>query len=294
MEKVAATVKLHFDGDIAAGHQIPIRVLGQSLLHMQKAIDRAYLDIKYGGVWKNARMKSEDYEISEFIAQAPQEGGYIFDFFSSIRDSARIVDRVSSAINEAKAQASLQIELIKDQAVDLKQKLESKLIKPIGFQTFFRNKNNEIIREYGDRSIAKEIDQVVAPLRQDYSGDSNLVLVLAGTSSQKFEFDRQTSNRFHQVVARRNLSKPLIYRGKLKVLDKINLRGKFENTENNKISIIHFGCIDDLLKAHPFLGTEAEMVFIGSPIIEFGSIEPNSGDVYFLNIANTDDSKDVA
>ena len=199
MKKIVATVKLHFDGDIAVGHQIPIRVLGQSLLHMQKAIDRAYLDIKYGGVWKNARMKSEDYEMSEFIAQAPQEGGYIFDFFSSVKDSAKIVDRVSSAINEAKAQASLQIALIKDQAKDLKEKIGNKLIKPVRFDDFFGKKDNEIIREYGDRSIAKEIDQVVAPLRQDYSGDSNLVLVLTGTSSQKFEFDRPSSNRFHKV-----------------------------------------------------------------------------------------------
>lgn len=77
----------------------------------------------------------------------------------------------------------------------------------------------------------------------------------------------------------------LIYSGKLKGLDKTTLKGKYENSDNGRISIIYFANQDDLLLAHPFLGTESEMRFIGSPIVEFGSIEPNSGDVYFLNIA---------
>lgn len=294
MEKVVATVQLHFDGDIAAGHQIPIRVLGQSLLYMQKAIDRAYLDIKYGGVWKNARMKSEDYEISEFIAKVPEKGGYVFDFFSNINKATEIVDRISSAINEVKLQASVQILNIKGQAQGFKVSLMNNLTKPIKFKDIFSKSNNEVTREYGYRSIAKEIDQVISPLRQDYSGDSNLVLMLTGLSAQKFEFDRSSSNRFHKVVARRTLSKPIIYNGKLKVLDKINLKGKFKNSDTGRIAIIHFENMDDLLKVHPFLGVDSEMSFIGSPIIEFGAIEPKSGDVYFLNIVGSANNKHVA
>jgi len=293
MEKVVATIQLHFDGDIAAGHQIPIRVLGQSLMHIQKAIDRAYLDIKYGGVWKNARMKTEDYEMSEFIAQAPSEGGYIFDFFSSMNISSNIVDRVSSAINEAKLQASIQVELIKDQARSFKESIANKLIMPISYAESLSIGNDDVKRVYGDRSIAKEIDQVIAPLRQDYSGDSNLIMLFAGESSQKFEFNRVSSKKFHRVVSRRTLSKPIIYKGKLKALDKLNLQGKFENTESNRISFIYFENESDFLQAHPYLGTDSDMCFIGSPILEFGSVEPNAGDIYFLNIVDTNNFNEV-
>lgn len=286
MKKINSQIQLHFDGDIASGHQIPIRVLGKSLVHMQNAIDRAYLDIKYGGVWKNARMKKEDYEICEFIAEAPSEGGYIFDFFSTIKESVNIVDRVASAISEAKLQGSIQVALLKDQVQTLKDNLLNSYIAPTPYPQSLNQKNNDIQRAYGFRSIAKEIDQVISPLRQEHSGDSNLVILFTGSSSQKFDFNKKSSDDFHRIVSRRSLSKPILYRGKLKVLDKINLRGKFQNSDSNKISTIHFQNQDDFLRAHPFLGTESDMFFIGSPIIEFGSIEPNSGDIYFLNIAD--------
>ena len=294
MRKVAATAQIHFDGDIASDHQIPIRVLGQSLLFMQKAIDRAYLDIKYEGVWKNARMKSEDYEFSEFIATVPRKGGYVFDFFSTMKKAPKIIDRVSTAVNEAILQASLKIVNIKDQAQGFKESLANKLVRPLIFRDIISKSNREVKREYGDRSIAKGIDQVVSPIRQDYSGDSNLTLTLTGSSTQKFEFNRASSNKFHQVVARRTLAKPVLYTGKLNVLDKINLRGKFKNSDAGRNAIIHFLNLDDFLKAHPFLGTESEIMFIGSPIIVFGSIEPRSGDIYFLNIVESSGSKDVA
>ena len=43
----------------------------------------------------------------------------------------------------------------------------------------------------------------------------------------------------------------------------------------------HFNNDEDFLKAHPYLGVDDEMHFIGCPLLEFGALEPNSGDVFF-------------
>jgi hypothetical protein len=282
--KIEASIKIHFDGEIAEGNQIPVRALAMSLLHIQRAIDRAYLDIKYDGVWKHARMKDEDYEITEFLTKVSIKGGYIQELFSSVKKSANVVDRVSGAINEVTLQSTIRIDYIKDKIVSLKRRLANKQVEPVTFREFSNDPGKEVVRAYGDRSIAKEIDQVLSTLRHDNAGESRLNLAFTGTSKKEFEFNRFLSQKFHEAVAKKSLSKPIVYKGKLKALDKNNLKGKFENTETGGQSNLHFIDNDDFITAHPYLASEEEMIFVGSALIEFGSIEPNSGDVYFLRL----------
>ena len=83
MEKIQCKVQIHFDGDITDNHQIPVRTLGKSLVHIQRAFDRAHLDRKFdNGVFKYARMTNEDYAQNELWVDIPEEGGYIANLFS--------------------------------------------------------------------------------------------------------------------------------------------------------------------------------------------------------------------
>lgn len=282
MKKFKSKIQIHYEGDISEDHQIPMRVLGLSLLHIQKAIDRAYLDIKYEGIWKYARMSQSDYKITEFLVQQPKEGGYILDFFSRRKESPAISDRVSKAINEALEQSEEHKASLYSQVESRKEQVANDTIRPRQFQDLVSNPSDEIKRKYGDRSIAKEIDQVLSIIRAEYSGDSILGLSITGSSTKTFNFDKVKSDRFHKIVAGRQIGPPVIYSGKIQALDKRNKSGKFVNAENKRTSILHFNNDDDFLKAHPYLGMDDEMHFIGCPLVEFGALEPNSGDVYFL------------
>lgn len=285
MEKYKSKIQIHFEGDIAEDHQIPMRVLGISLLHIQKALDRAYLDLKYQGVWKYARMSHDDYEITKFLVQQPKEGGYILDFFSRRKESPEIADRVSAAINEAIEQSEEHRESLSSQVEGRKEQVAKHLITPKQFEAIV-TQGKEIKRKYGDRSIAKEIDQVLSIIRADYSGDSILGLSITGTSTQTFNFNKIKSERFHKVVAGRQVGPPVIYSGKMQALDKRNRNGKFVNLENDRTSVLHLNNDEDFLKVHPFLGNDEVMNFIGCPLVEFGALEPNSGDVFFLYLLN--------
>jgi hypothetical protein len=261
-----------------------MRILGKSIVHIQNAIDRAFLDIKYNGVWKYARMKQDDYVDTEFLVQIPQEGGYILDFLSKAKDSKRIVDRVSAAITQALRQATQKYLFIGEQVENRKLQLNNRILEPVEFKDILEKPNNEIVRAYGDRSIAKEIDQVLSTIRSDYAGTSIFVLTITGSSTQTFNFDKSQSNKFHGVVSRRNLSIPVIYSGKLQLLDMKNNRGKFINDATGKTSTLHLNSASDFLKVHPYLSPERTIKFIGCPLIEFGALEPYSGDVYFIDI----------
>ena len=287
MQNITSTIQIHFDGDITENHRIPMRVLGKCLVHTQKAFDRAYLDLKYkNGVYKYARMTTDDYIKTEFWAEAPQEGGYIAQFFSRDRSAPKTADRVSSAINQALEEA-VEVKIpISEQVNGRKQQISNNIIQPVSFSELFNEKDPDVIRKYGDRSIAKEIDQLLTILRAEYAGDSVLGLTITGSSSQTFDFNRANSEKFHAVVAGRKVGMPAVYQGKIQSLDRKNLTGKFENIENKRTSLLHMTTETDFLKVHPFLGDIGDISFIGCPLIEFGSLEPNSGDVYFLSLAS--------
>lgn len=286
MKKYESIVSIHFNGDIVEDHKIPMRILGKSISSIQAAIDRAYLDIKHDGIWKHARMSQNDYPETEFFVQSPKKGGYIIDFTSNIINSKKILDRVSSAINQAILQTTEKIELLTDQIEARKLQIANRLIEPISFKDIFSKKNKAVIREYGDRSIAKEIDQVLSTIRSEYAGDSSLELTIKGESSNIFDFNKSKSLKFHGVVSRRNLSAPVIYYGKLQALDIRTYIGKFLNYDTGRISILHLNTEKDIKKVTPYLSAEKEIKFIGCPLIEFGSLEPNSGDIYFVDIAS--------
>lgn len=281
-------IEIHYDGDIVYDHKIPLRILALTMTHLQQAINRSYLDITNpNGVWKHARMSNTDYENSLFLVGDQRDGGFILDFLSSVPLANEIVKRISLAIKPAfqKAQAegfSYTEDLIQ-QTEFRKVQLDKKIVKPIHFQNFLLSPDPKIIRQYGDRSIVKDIDQILSTIRSDGSGDSTFELTLNSDITEKFEFNKNLSNRFHNAITEKDIGNPLIYRGKIRALDINTLSGKFINSETNKTCMLRLVSKDDILIIRDFLGDQ-EIQFIGSPLIEYGSYDLEAGDIYFLKL----------
>lgn len=246
--KYESMIRIHYDGDIAENHQVPMRILGKCLSHIQNAIDRAYLDIKHEGVWKHARMSSDDYVKTEYIVQPPKEGGYILDFFSSMKESKKITDRVSNAIDQAINQVRAQATSLSDQVSLKKEQVLKRILKPISFAELLDNPPPEVVRQYGDRSIVKEIDQVLSTVRSDYSGDSTFELSLVGERTKKYDFNKQKSISFHEAVSKRSVGSPVTFTGKIDEPSMKNKRCKFHNNATGTTSILHLSNDADFLK----------------------------------------------
>jgi len=288
-----AEIKIHYDGDIALEHSVSMRTLAKTISHMQAAIGRAHLDIKYDkGVYKHAHLTGDDYIETDFFVQAPQEGGYIF---SCIRDSInanKILDRIAIALNplveKAIAGCDENSRSIKQSVQNRKNQVYSGIIEAQKFEYKLGEPDELIKRKYGDRSIAKEIDGIIGVLRPDHAGDSSCELTFKSDKRYDFKFNRRTSQNFHKIVSERKLGDPLIYEAELLSLDRNQgWKGKFRNLYNNKVAYLHLSSEEDFRKVHPFLPEKAgKMVFIGSPLIEYDAYDPNAGDVYFLDIAS--------
>jgi len=280
------SLSLHFEGDIVQDHLVSARTLGKSLVHTQNAIDRAYLDLKYGNLWKYARMRGEDYPVADFIALYPKEGGFVQQLLSAT--GRQIVNRISSALTPAMEKVLAEGE---DVASSMSQQVENRkkqlvhgIVEPKHFQELIENPGEKVIRTYADRSINREIDQVLSIIRSRNSGESFLEIETHGDKSHKYEFNKYKSEKFHSIVSRREIGKPVIYVARVRQLDRDRLNGKVVNLENNKTVMVHFLNEKDFVKAHPYLGNNKEMVFVGAPVIEYGAFDPNAGDIYFIDL----------
>jgi len=283
MNKIYCKVQIHFEGDITENHRLPVRTLGKSLVHIQNAFDRAFLDLKYiNGVYKHARMKNEDYIQNELWIGAPKKGSYIANLFSISPKSKETADRVSHAINQVLKDTSEPQNAFRRETEKRKLQIINEIVKPISFSDSSSITDPAIVRKYGDRSISKEIDEILTIIRSDYAGDSTLEISITGTATIVFDFNKDKSIAFHKAVAKKSFGKPVFYKGSLQSLDKKNLVGKFLNSENNRTSLLHITDESDFLKIHPYLGDIGDIEFIGCPLIEFGSLEPNSGDIFFI------------
>jgi len=279
-------ISLHFDGDIVIDHQVTARTLGKLLTHTQNAIDRAYLDLKYGNLWKYARIHGEDYEEADFITLYPEKGGFIQKLQSDI--GKKIIDRLSLALAPAMERVErkgdeVASSIIK-QVENRKDQIQKGLIEPSDYQQLIEHPDKKVVRKYADRSINREFDQILTIIRSPHAGVSILEINAVGNETRTYTFNKSKSEIFHQIVSRREIGMPVIYNTRVLRLDKDMLNGKVVNLENDLKLSIFFSSEEDFLKVHPYLGNNEEMVFIGAPLIEYGAFDPKAGDVYFIDL----------
>lgn len=286
-------IKIHFAGEIASNHSISMRTLGKSLLHLQSAVDRAYLDIKYGNLWKYAKTNAEDREDALFVTRVPEEGGYILDFLGETPIGRSVVNRISAAlkpaIEKAMEDGDRQIIDFADQIETRKRQLASSAFDVLTYQDAVDNPPEEISRKYGDRSIVKEIDQIASIIRSSKVSDDSLIeLQLVGDNTNDFVFDKSISKKFHWVVAEKMIGRPIAYLAKIISLDHKNMKGKIYNVVSKKEANIHFVNAEGFFKVKPHLGDKNPARILACPLIEYRTFDPRSGDVYFIDLIQED------
>lgn len=283
-----AQVQIHFDGDITSNHQVSMRTLGKTLTHLQNAMDRAFLEKKFGALWKHAKMRSEYYKHVELLTQQPKEGGYIFPFLNADEAMLIIIDRVSSAINSAIEQSKnnglKKSSTIQNAIAQRRIQIEKGIIEPKDFRSVYDNPDPKITRQYADRAIVREIDDILAIIRSKEAGDSSMELSLYGKGSSKFDFNREKATSFHTAISKRDLGMPLIYQAIINSMSRKNKNGKILNIVTKKESNIYFHDEESFQQVMPFFDKNVEIKFIGSPFIEYGAFDPEAGDIYFIGL----------
>lgn len=288
-------ISIHFDGPIATNHTIQLRTFSKTLTHLQTAVDRAYLDLKYGEIWKHARLQEEDYIQTEFTMTQTRNGGFIADFFGNQSDSKKIVTRIDNAILPAYENA--QEDRLKEKKKSLVELAETRrqqqkqgYLDSISYEKFneeFKTQNN---RKYGDRSIVKEFDQIASAIRAR-RGDGSLIEITLHMINyvSTFIFDERNSAAFHDVVSTRTLGDLIEIPVTLRGLDS-GSGGASKAKAVNLISkkefnlLIHTDRGFSSLKKYLKKRNPPEFKIVACPVLEYGAFDPLAGDMFFISI----------
>lgn len=283
-----AAVQIHFDGDIAKNHQVSMRTLGKTLTHLQNTFDRACIENRKGALWKNARMPQAYYADVELLVEAPREGGYVLDFLAKNSATKKIIDRISgvltTAVEEAKYGGEETSRTIEDSINIRKMQISKGIIKPEEFISIYDQPDTRVVRRYGDRAIAREINQILAIIRAGSAGQSTFELTLSGETTATFEFNKYDAKKFHDTVTKRSIGEPVIYVAQVISLDKNSMHGKIKNVATDATANLIFQTEKELMLAIHFFENSTPMQFIGCPFIEYGAFDPMAGDIYFIEL----------
>ena len=276
---------LHFEGEITRNHTVSLRTLGQSLHHLQGAVNRAHLDVRYGEVWKNARLSGDDYDETEMWSSAPKDGGYIIEFFQNSprleKTLKRIVSAVSPAMEKSRAQALTNAKSLADQSALREEQVRQGIIEPESYENYIPNASQH---PYGDRAINKEIDQLISVVRHRNAGQSTIELIVGTDIPHPFKFNKVASENFHALVSKRHLGEPLLFSVKVTELDATNKTAKVINIVTERMVKLQYKSEVEFEVIKQYLGVDVTMNFVGSPVYEGGAYDAKGGDVFFIGL----------
>lgn len=294
---MTASFSVHFDGDITINHLLPLRVLGKTYSSMQSALDRAYLTNKYGNISKFAKLKSEEYIETAFIASYPREGGIWLD--SAKENAEAIVDRINQTISplfekarergiENTASLSNQIITETDRVREISRRIPH-------FLDWSLESREEWAFLYSNRSIAKEIDQLVSQITIKNLQTSIVEIQLFGNRTYPlYSFNKSLAKSYHKIVSKRELGPPVRMDVKVTILDRghgvRHPSAKAANIHNDKEFILHlpkprdedYSLIEQIHRIHD----GGKYQIYASPIMEAGGFDINRGDYVFLGIVD--------
>ena len=285
-----ATFGIHFDGPITIDHKVSIRVLAKTYEHMQRAIDRAYLIETHGEVWKHARLKDEQYAETEFIAAYPRKGGIFLDAFRE--DANAIVDRIFKSVRpvfESSVRQGLEEhQSLQTQLIERRRDIHGPRRRILTFDSVAADPPSDWASAYSNRSVVKEIDQLVSQIAPDRLDGSTIDITLNGRRAHpKCEFNGQIARRFHKLAARRELGPAMVVTATIRSLDRGNRHakpsGKILNVATQREVILHLSDEEDFDALHPY-HNGAELELFVCPIVEALGFDLNGGDLMFLGV----------
>lgn len=289
---------LHFDGPITIDHKVTLRTLGNTLLHLQSAVDRAYIDERYKRLRKHARLKKADYVDVDFILEYPTSGGFI-QLLRSL-SAYPIVDRINNALapayEEAISGGLQETHNLLHQASQRKLAIASNTIDVVGRNQLVEKFNSDDSeRKFADRSINKEIDQILRPLELERFHGSTLDFTLGTTKgSRSYHFNEDIVKSFHKVVAERTLGEPVSLLVKIRAMDagsgNARPNGKATDIHTNKDFVLDFIENEDFNLVAPYVkaGEKPTLRIVAAPVLEYGTFDPISGNMMFLKFVGVE------
>lgn len=154
----------------------------------------------------------------------------------------------------------------------------------------------ETSKKYFAEAVYRDFDNLISPLRSSKSKNTDQISIelsnIDGTI--EFEFDKEISKRFHEIVSQKQLGQVVSFNGRLTGLEETKskdfpYKGIFlshASKNEHKLLIRNESGLNEL---RPYVAVkQLPLTILASPIIAWGAFDVEKGDLVYLKM---DDSK---
>lgn len=284
------TFMTHFQGGIVEdGHDIGFRTYVKTLNHLSNAIDRATITEHRQELHKRDSISRTELDLVPLIIQDPENGGYISKLYDKTNSPfvKRVMDRIANAID---------VILRNDDArrmtrTEMRQTIEHYENDPhlndIALQNRMLGKE-PILVDYSMRVIGREINIALTGVRDETRERSNINLAMQGVNgTRRFNFDRETAQKFSDVVGSKYISFYKVYTLQFLSVDfsEQNLVAKARDEETNMIRKVIFRHRPSMRAIRAEVD-ENYIQVVACPVIEGGAADSLKGDLYYIKKYN--------
>jgi hypothetical protein len=276
--------ELRFEGDFVVDNSITLRQFYKSLKSMQSAIDRSYMDIADTQLRKHAHLHHSKHHLADIYFDQTEVGSFKIKFLKPEEIMKQILDRLSNVVI-APYERSLGAnqDLMRTLEDDYEARLAQVNNRLIQIQTYSTEVEDDLVtRNFSERSIVKEVDQLISPLRSG-SDQNHIDLQIIGTNTNLFEFNANNANRFHKIVSKRELGTPCLYNVNIRVINANTKKAHVNNIATGNQCTLHFRNTEVFNDFADRYNVNQNIMIIASPVLEYSTYDANAGDIYFIN-----------
>ena len=251
------SIIITFSGDFVVNKKVSMRTMAQTYMGVQKALERAYLDIERGGISKRDTIRDNERKATEFYLESYGDGSFRSVFKEVSPVLKRAIDRLSTAINDpyriaVEGEGDIEHQKILQEARRVIARAGT------GQRALEEAANDPTIsssKQYAKKSISNYISDSLVPVKSN-DGDNSIKYQFLGDLSYEFFFNKIISSRFSRAISAKDLGPIFIYESYVVRLDSKNQKGIIKHKFNNKEVSILFTNYEDYNKATSYLQTE--------------------------------------
>lgn len=284
-------VELRFTGRLAPESKITARTLSHSLGHLQRAVDKIVIYETRGSIRKYSSLAANQYQLSDLIVMPFEEGSIKIPLINDAADY--ISSRLRGILEEPYRQAA---DNRTNDLASLPNQVENAINRALQRDPERDNQRHIIDhdelaeREYIKAAVLSDVNNLLSPLRSSSTGEDETITIRVKDDERTgiYEFNKQISKNFNQIVRAKRLGPEVVYTGILEGLEKSNYNGfpysgKFLSSETNLEMKVWVHTEAAALALNPHNLSHIQFSFWGSPIMVYGSFDAMRGDIVFLD-----------
>lgn len=285
-------ISLHYSGTFEKENTLTARTVGNALSHLQRIVDKAVMFSRRGVLKKSDVLPAIWYEDADLQVQDFKKGCVTIPLKGPLNENA--ISLLKGILHNPYQHAISEAPIVKYKLVENFETALNRAVNRIEVTTHTALIENvvESSRKYFAESVYRDFDNLISPLRSSKSkaADEISIDLTSDDETKTYEFNKERSKRFHEIVSQKQLGQVASFNGRLTGLEETNnkdfpYKGIFlshASKNEHKLLIRNESSLNDL---RPFVAAkQLPLTILASPIVAWGAFDIEKGDLVYLKM----------